>query len=144
MSNLRRKSRPKPWLAKKQGRNRRKMDTDELVKPFHNKTHTSGISTIYKTAEWKATREAVLYRDAVCQWCLHLARITEATEADHIIPLARCADHDISPYDQTNIVGSCRPCNTRRASYEAKGVFYETFDEWVAYLRRKTIDKLKQ
>lgn len=142
--NLRRKSRPKPWIAKKQGRNRRKKDTDELIKPFENKTHTSGISTIYKTAEWKATRNAVLHRDGVCQWCLHLAKVTPASEVDHIIPLARCAEHDVSPYDQTNLVASCRSCNTRRASYEAKGVFYETFDEWVAFLRRKTIDKLKQ
>lgn len=140
--NLRRKSRPKPWLAKKQGRNRRKKDTDELVKPFAGK-NTMVPNSFYKDARWAATRNAVLHRDGVCQWCLHLARMTEATEADHIIPVARCAEHDVSPYDQTNIVGSCRSCNSRRASYEAKGVFYETFDEWVKFLRKKLIDKSK-
>ena len=142
--NLKRKARSKPWIAKKQGRNRRKKDTGELIKPYENNTHASGYASVYKSAQWKATRESVLNRDGVCQWCLHLARMTPATEADHIIPLARCAEHDVSPYDQTNIVGSCRSCNSRRAAYESKGVFYETFDEWVDFLRRKLIDKLKQ
>lgn len=144
MSDIRRKARSKPWIAKKQGRNRRKKDSGELIKPYANKSHSSFVNSVYKTAQWKATRDAVLSRDGVCQWCLHLARMTPATEADHIIPLARCAEHDVSPYDQTNIVGSCRSCNSRRAAYESKGVFYETFDEWVDFLRRKLIDKLKQ
>ena len=143
MSNLRRKARRKPWIAKKQGRNVRKKDTGELIKPYANKSHTSGTLSVYKTAQWKATREAVLNRDGVCQWCLHLARMTPASEADHIIPLERCAEHGVSPYDQTNIVGSCRSCNSRRASYEAKGVFYDNFDDWVTFLRKKYIDKLK-
>jgi 5-methylcytosine-specific restriction endonuclease McrA len=69
--------------------------------------------------------------------------MTPASEADHIIPLDRCAEHGVSPYDQTNIVGSCRSCNSRRASYEAKGVFYDNFDDWVTFLRKKLIDKLK-
>jgi 5-methylcytosine-specific restriction endonuclease McrA len=143
MADLRRKARPKPWLAKKQGRNRRRKGTDELVKPYEGKTHTGITSTFYKDARWKATREQVLHRDGVCQWCLHLARVTEATEVDHIIPLAKCEAHDISPYDPTNLVASCRSCNSRRASYEAKGVFYETFDEWVQFLRQKLINKNK-
>lgn len=140
--NIRRRARKKPWIASKAGRNRRKKDTDELIKPFAGKSTTVPTS-FYKDARWRTTREHVLHRDGVCQWCLHLARMTEATEADHIIPVARCADYDVSPYDQTNIVGSCRSCNSRRASYEAKGVFYETFDEWVGFLRRKLIEKNK-
>jgi len=130
MSNLRRKARSKPWIAKKKGRNVRKKDTGELIKPYANKTHSSGTLNVYKSAQWRATREAVLNRDGVCQWCLHLARMTPA-------------EHGVSPYDQTNIVGSCRSCNTRRASYEAKGVFYDNFDDWVTFLRKKLIDKLK-
>jgi len=142
MADLRRKARKKPWLATKQGRNRRKKESGELVKPYDNKTH-SGISiTIYKDARWKATREAVLYRDGLCQWCLHLARVSEATEVDHIIPVNRCEEHGVSPFDQTNLVGSCRSCNSRRAAYEAKGVFYKTFDEWVNFLRQVIINKL--
>ena len=141
--NLRRKARPKPWLASKQGRNRRKKDTGELVKPYAGKT-TTVPNSFYKDSRWRQTRENVLHRDGLCQWCLHLARVTEATEADHIIPLARCAEYDTDPYDQTNLVASCRSCNSRRASYEAKGVFYETFDQWVAFLRRKLIEKLNK
>lgn len=144
MTNLRRNARRKPWIAKKQGRNRRKKDTGELVRPYDNKINSTGVSTIYHTAAWKATRESVLHRDGVCQWCLHTAKVTPASEVDHIIPLARCAEYDTDPYDQTNLVASCRSCNSRRASYEAKGVFYETFDQWVAFLRRKLIEKLNR
>lgn len=88
-------------------------------------------------------RKSVLHRDGVCQWCLHLAKVTEATEVDHIIPLNKCEAYEVSPYDKTNLVASCRSCNSRRASYEAKGVFYETFDEWVEFLRKKLFNKNK-
>lgn len=141
MSNLRRKARPKPWIAKKQGRNRRNKDGD-LIKPFENFNPVS--SNFYKTEEWRATRKAVIDRDAICQWCLNLARITPATDADHVVPVARCESEGISPYDQSNIVGSCRSCNSRRAAYEAKGTHINTFQGWVEFLRRKLIDKLKQ
>lgn len=131
--DIKRKSRPKPWMAKKAGRNRRKATTGELVKPFTG----VGDNSFYKTDMWRATRQAVLHRDGVCQWCLHLARVSEATEADHVIPVRRCEQEGVSPYDQTNIVGSCRSCNSRRAAYEAKGIAFNTFDQWVDYLREK-------
>lgn len=130
---LKRKSRPKPWLAKKQGRNRRDLDSGRLVRPFEG-VESNGF---YKTPQWRATREAVLNRDAICQWCLHLGRVTEATEADHVIPLNRCQHEGVSEYDKTNIVGSCRSCNARRASYEANGVRFESFDDCVNYMRKK-------
>jgi hypothetical protein len=130
---LKRKSRRKPWLAKKQGRNRRKLDGGSLVRPFE------GVASngFYKTSQWRSTREAVLNRDGICQWCLHLGKVTEANEADHVIPLNRCDNKGISGYDQSNIVGSCRSCNARRASYEANGVRFEDFDSCVKYMRKK-------
>lgn len=137
--NIRRKARPKPWMAKKQGRNRRNAETHELIKPFANNVS----STFYKSSQWKATRESVLNRDPTCVWCLHLARMTPATEADHVIPVHRCDYEGVSPYDQSNIVGSCRSCNARRASYDAKGVHYTTIEGWVDFLRRKLIEKTK-
>ena len=127
--NLRRTSRKKPWIAKKQGRNRRDLDSGRLVRPFE------GVASngFYKTPQWRATREAVLHRDGICQWCLHLGHVTPATEADHVIPLNRCDNG----YDQTNIVGSCRSCNARRASYEANGVRFDSFEDCVKYMRKK-------
>lgn len=138
--NIRRAARKKPWIAKKQGRNRRKLNTDELVKPFSNTTS----SAFYKTTTWRAVRESVLVRDGLCVWCLNEARATEATEADHVVPMERCYEYDIDPHDPSNIVGSCRSCNTRRAAYSARGVFFETIEGWQKYLRLKYIEKLKQ
>lgn len=131
--DLKRKARTKPWLAKKQGRNRRKLESGSLVRPFE------GVASngFYKTSQWRSTREAVLNRDAICQWCLHLGKVTEASDADHVIPLNRCDGEGVSGYDQSNIVGSCRSCNARRASYEANGVRFEDFDHCVKYMRKK-------
>lgn len=131
---LRRKGRPKPWISKKKGRNVRNMRTGELVKPFQG----SGTGNpFYKSPQWRAVSKAVLDRDAVCQWCLHLGSMTEASEADHVVPLHRCQEQGISPYDKTNIVGSCRSCNSRRAAYEARGIHFKDFQDCVKYMRKK-------
>jgi len=79
-------------------------------------------------------------RDPLCQWCLSCGLAVEATEADHIIP-SRHTHTYAEFYDQNNIVGSCRSCNTRRASYAAKGVYFETKKEWQDFLRRKYFRK---
>jgi len=131
--NIKRNSRSKPWLAKKQGRNRRSLNEGRLIRPFE------GVASngFYKTPQWRATRESVLNRDGICQWCLHLGQVNQATEADHVIPLNRCDNEGISKYDQSNIVGSCRSCNARRASYEANGVRFESFEDCVKYMRKK-------
>tara|TARA_R110001632_G_scaffold106631_1_gene216142 strand:+ start:232 stop:657 length:426 start_codon:yes stop_codon:yes gene_type:complete len=131
--DLKRNSRPKPWISKKRGRNRRGLESGILVRPFE------GVASngFYKTSQWRATREAVLSRDAICQWCLHLGQLNPATDADHVVPLNRCENEGVSGYDQTNIVGSCRSCNSRRASYEANGVRFKSFEECVDYMRKK-------
>lgn len=131
--DLKRNSRPKPWISKKRGRNRRSLESGILVRPFE------GVASngFYKTSQWRATRESVLSRDAICQWCLHLGQLNPATDADHVVPLNRCENENISGYDQTNIVGSCRSCNSRRASYEANGVRFNSFEDCVDYMRKK-------
>ena len=135
---IRRKARKKPWVAKKRGRNVRKLEDGALVRPFNNALTDSDF---YGSQEWRATRNSVLARDPMCVWCLHLAKATPATEADHVIPANRCEAEGISKLDQGNIVGSCRSCNSRRAAYEARGVHYNTFHQWVEFLRRKHIEK---
>jgi len=137
--NLKRKARPKPWMAKKKGRNVRSLDDGTLQTAYKGSESSVG-NKLYKTAEWEATRRAVLNRDPVCQWCLGVGMVTEATDADHIIPSRYLHTH-AEFFDQENIVGSCRSCNSRRASYEAKGVYYETKEEWQDFLRRKFISK---
>jgi len=128
---IKRHGRKKPWMAKKKGRNERELTTGKLKKPFMNYT----TDPRYHSPSWKATREAVLQRDPVCVWCLELSKLTPSTEADHVIPSRRLPDYEF--YDQSNIVGSCRSCNSRRASYEAKGVHFDTFEEWAKFLKKK-------
>ena len=137
--DLKRRGRKKPWMASGKGRTSRNAEDGTLNKPF--KGSDSQSNPRYRTAEWLATRDAVLFRDPLCVWCLCCGIATPATDADHIIPSSMTtslADF----YDQENIVGSCRSCNSRRASYSAKGVYYETQKEWEDFLRRKHFRKI--
>ena len=68
---------------------------------------------IYRTKRWKQVRAQVLAEEPVCHWC----RNADSTEADHLVELARGGE----PYDRSNLVGSCKPCNSRRGSaFQAK------------------------
>lgn len=137
------KERKKPWIATKRGRNVRRKSDDKLIKPYSNKT-SSGVHSVYKSSEWRATREAVLTRDGLCVWCLHLGKVTEPTECDHVVPLQHCEAEGIHPLDQSNLVASCRSCNSRRAAYEGHGVYFTTIKEWVDYLRKKHIENKRR
>ena len=139
MPELSRRGRRKPWIAKRKGRP--KVDPNGKAQGSFT-GYGADRDKRYKTAQWRATREAVLHRDPVCVWCMPCGKLTASTEVDHIIPAQRL-DDDAHFYDQENLVGSCRSCNARRASYEAKGVYYETYEEWVEFLVKKTLNKRK-
>lgn len=127
--NIRRKARSKPWMAKKKGRDQ---------KPFEGMA-LSTSNPLYKTARWRATREHVLQTFPICYWCESVGWVRESTEVDHVISSSQL--NDVNFFDQDNLVGSCRGCNLRRASYCAKGVYYETKEEWREYLSRKRWNK---
>lgn len=135
--DIRKNSRPKPWLAKKKSRTVRNLETGELVRPFQG--FDSG--GFYSSQQWRATSKAVLGRDAVCQWCLAVGIVRESECADHIVPRIRCASLGINVYDQSNIVGSCRSCNSKRAAYEARGYCMNTYKDWAEFLRKKKYGK---
>lgn len=124
--NIRRRMKPKPWMAKKKGR----------CNPAFSGGSISHSNPLYKTAEWASTRRAVLERYPICYWCDAVGLLTESTDADHIQPSSSLQSRSAF-FDQDNIVGSCRSCNSRRASYSAKGVWFESKEEWAAYLKMK-------
>jgi len=136
--DLKRRGRKKPWIADKRGRSDRNASDGSIKKSFDGSGAQS--NPLYRTAQWLATRDAVLFRDPLCVWCLCCGIATEATDADHIIPSSSLMSNS-DFFDQENIVGSCRSCNSRRASYSAKGVYYETKKEWEDFLRRKHFRK---
>ena len=137
--DLKRKARSKPWIADKKGRSDRNANDGTLKTPFQGSDAQS--NPLYRTAQWHATRDAVLFRDPLCVWCLCCGIATEATDADHVIP-SSSTFNNAEFFDQENIVGSCRSCNSRRASYSAKGVYFETKKEWEEFLRRKHFRKI--
>ena len=69
---------------------------------------------IYSTKKWKELRKRVLAEEPTCHWC----HARPSTQADHVIEIDRAPD---LAYDRDNLVGSCRPCNSKRGStYQAK------------------------
>jgi len=139
MPLLNRRGRRKPWIAKSRGR--AKIDPNGVAKGSFT-GYGADRDKRYKTARWRATREAVLYKYPTCVWCLPCGRLTASTEVDHVIPAQRLDDEEHF-YDQSNLVGSCRSCNARRASYEAKGVYFETVEEWQDFLLKKLLNNRK-
>lgn len=135
--DLKRRARQKPWMAKSKGRTDRDSQGD-LKKSFGGSDAQS--NPLYRTAEWLATRDAVLHRDPLCVWCLACGIAAESTDADHVIPGSYSATRS-DFFDQENLVGSCRSCNSKRASYAAKGTYFETRKEWEEFLRRKHFRK---
>jgi len=62
---------------------------------------------IYTTQRWKQLRKQLLHSDTTCHWCGQTA-----TELDHLHELDAGGD----PYDETTLVPSCKPCNSRRGA----------------------------
>jgi 5-methylcytosine-specific restriction protein A len=63
----------------------------------------------YNTPRWRKLREIVLARDLICKVCQQAA----ATEADHIVSIARAGD----VWSLDNLQGLCQRCHaikTRR------------------------------
>ncbi|MBA3234963.1 MAG: HNH endonuclease [Chloroflexi bacterium] len=63
---------------------------------------------LYATSAWKRLSAEVRAGATRCHWCL---KPTTRLVADHIIPLDERPDLAL---EQTNLVPSCVPCNTRR------------------------------
>jgi 5-methylcytosine-specific restriction protein A len=77
------------------------------------------IRKLYKTATWRATRLAILFRDPKCRLC-HKA---DSTIADHIIPARKfmrsIGEGDPSLfYDENNLQGVCKACHDAKTAKE--------------------------
>lgn len=63
---------------------------------------------------WRKKRTAVLARDKyLCQPCLNVGRVTEATEVDHITHKAAGGDDS-----RDNLQAICHPCHKRKTLRE--------------------------
>lgn len=74
---------------------------------------------------WRRLREQVLQRDSyLCQRCLALGRYQEASEVDHIIPVAKGGSDQLS-----NLAAICTPCH--KAKTAGEGGRASTHPEWL-------------
>ena len=68
-----------------------------------------------KGPEWDALQKAVLKRDPLCTYC----KVAQSTTADHVIPKAKGGQDTLD-----NLVGACRPCNSRKGARDLVRVTY--------------------
>lgn len=81
----------------------------DLHRQQEGRSRAPGASRHYGTARWQRLRLLVLHRDPVCVVCGE----QPATEADHIIPLARGGDDSM-----VNLQGVCLVCHSRKTATE--------------------------
>ena len=73
---------------------------------------------LYNT-RWQRTRSAYLSRNPLCQYCLQVGRVTQATIVDHVIP--HKGDEKLF-WDAENYRGLCKLCHdSTKAEEENKG-----------------------
>lgn len=67
------------------------------------------ISKVYKTKQWKYTREAIKVRqNGLCLCCLKLKK---TTPIDHIHHIVQAEDDKTLWYEPSNLVGLCESCH---------------------------------
>jgi 5-methylcytosine-specific restriction protein A len=86
---------------------------------FDAQRQSDPIRKLYKTATWRATRLAILFRDPVCKVCQKAA----STVADHIIAARRyIAQNAGDPcglfFDENNLQGVCKACHDAKTAKE--------------------------
>lgn len=73
---------------------------------------------LYKTSQWRAIRRYQLSMQPLCEWCLELDEVTEATEVHH-------ADGghkgNIDRFFTGPFLSTCKPCHASRGQREDLG-----------------------
>lgn len=91
-----------------QKRPRERSEADRLYDDARGSAHARG----YDKRLWRRARDRKLMEQPTCEACERVGRTTEATEVDHIIPLAHGGTHD-----PENLQSLCHPCHVRK-TYE--------------------------
>lgn len=76
---------------------------------------------VYSTKRWKVLRLLALDTMPLCLCCERYGILTPAQEVDHITPIK--LDHG-GAYRLSNLQCLCKPCHSRKTTYETKGVIY--------------------
>ena len=72
-------------------------------------------SKVYRSADWKSLRKAVLQEEPLCQNCLYNSRVTPASHVDHIVPIA--VDPSLS-WSMDNLWSLCPSCHSKKTLME--------------------------
>jgi 5-methylcytosine-specific restriction protein A len=70
---------------------------------------------LYDSKEWRRARLAQLKRHPLCEDCLELGAVVEATEVDHRVR----HEGDRKKFkDRSNLQSLCKPCHSRKTAGE--------------------------
>jgi 5-methylcytosine-specific restriction protein A len=72
---------------------------------------------LYKTARWQRLRQQQFAEQPLCEWCLEMEVIAEATELHHCVP----HKGDLVKFWSGPFVRTCKSCHARRGQLEDHG-----------------------
>ena len=78
--------------------------------PQHDDHRPSAARRGYGS-NWRRRREQVLSREPLCRSCSDQGKTVEATDVDHIVPLADGGDHS-----DDNLQPLCHECHSRKTA----------------------------
>jgi 5-methylcytosine-specific restriction endonuclease McrA len=83
---------------------------------------------LYKTAQWRRIRNAVLAEHPLCEWCLEREIVEVATEVHHSEP----HKGDMVKFWSGPFIATCKSCHSSRGQREDLGQTVVTFglDGW--------------
>lgn len=72
---------------------------------------------LYKTARWQRLREAQLAQQPLCEWCIEVEQVTEATEVHH----QQAHKGDLDLFWGGPFISTCKSCHASRGQREDRG-----------------------
>lgn len=68
------------------------------------------MKKFYLSKQWKATRRAKLNKDPLCEYCLEVGKVKQASCVDHYQAISR-GGHKTAP---DNLRSSCQSCHSKK------------------------------
>jgi 5-methylcytosine-specific restriction enzyme A len=91
-----------------------------MRKPWHKEREHRTLTG----RPWRRLREQILQRDKyLCQYCLPVGRVREATEVDHKTPLSKGGTDK-----PENLASTCHSCHETKTMQEQGGKAKVAFD----------------
>jgi 5-methylcytosine-specific restriction endonuclease McrA len=87
----------------------RRIPTFRSNQPLKRFVSSTAPERFYQQARWRKLSSICLREEPICRICKkHISQ-----QVDHIIPVAKCEQYGISPFDRNNLRSLCIVCHNK-------------------------------